>query len=96
MRSICPLLSSAPAAAGLEDSEILNRDDGYLKALGNFLEPVVQSNSQWKRCWRASRDGLAGATFHTNCDGKGPTVTIIRVNKYIFGGYTSVSWTSSK
>ncbi|CAH3143436.1 unnamed protein product, partial [Pocillopora meandrina] len=26
------------------------------------------------------------------CDGKGPSVTIIRVGKYIFGGYTSYSW----
>ena len=25
-------------------------------------------------------------------DGKGPTVTIIQVGSYIFGGYTEVSW----
>ncbi|KAL9963127.1 hypothetical protein ACROYT_G032302 [Oculina patagonica] len=86
----------APSAAtGLEDSEILNGDDGYLKVLGKFLEPVVQSNSQWKLCWRASVDGWAGTAFHTNCDDKGPTVTIIRVGKYIFGGYTGTSWTGS-
>jgi len=36
-----------------------------------------------------------GSTFHRKCDGKGPTVTIIKVNNYIFGGYTDVSWTSS-
>ncbi|XP_078382402.1 uncharacterized protein LOC144665101 [Oculina patagonica] len=85
---------SAPAAASLEDSEILSGDGGYLKALGKFLAPVVQSSSPWKRCWRASRDGWAAATFHTKCDGKGPTVSIVRVGKYIFGGYTSASWTS--
>ena len=28
------------------------------------------------------------------CDGKGPTVTIIQVDKYIFGGYTDASWSS--
>ena len=50
-------------------------------------------NSDWKRCWRASVDGWAASTFHAKCDGKGPTVTIIRVGrKYIFGGYASLSW----
>ena len=38
-------------------------------------------------------DGWAASTFHSRCDNKGPTVTIIRVGgKYIFGGYTSLSW----
>ena len=48
------------------------------------------------RCWHAKTDGWASSTFHSNCDGKGPTVTIIQVDKYIFGGYTDVSWYSSK
>ena len=48
------------------------------------------------RCWRAKTDGWAATTFHSNCDGKGPTVTIIQVGSYIFGGYTDVSWSSSK
>ncbi|KAL9963218.1 hypothetical protein ACROYT_G032396 [Oculina patagonica] len=82
------------SAASIEDSEILKGDPSYLKALGDFLKPVVQSNSHWKRCWRASVDGWASTTFHTNCDNKGPTVTIVRVGKYIFGGYANISWTS--
>ncbi|XP_078382148.1 uncharacterized protein LOC144664803 [Oculina patagonica] len=83
----------APAAAGLEDSEILKTNASYLKVLVDFLKPVMQSNSQWKRCWRASLDGWSVKTFHTNCDDKGPTVTIVRVGQYIFGGYTNISWT---
>ena len=39
-------------------------------------------------------DGWAASTFHSNCDGKGPTVTIIKVGTYIFGGYTEVSWSN--
>ena len=46
------------------------------------------------RCWRAKTDGWAASTFHSNCDGKGPTVTIIQVGSYIFGGYTDVSWSN--
>ena len=80
--------------SGLEDSVIVGNNRNYLRNLSNWLSPVAQSvNSAWKRCWRASVDGWAASTFHSRCDGKGPTVTIIRVKgKYIFGGYTSLSW----
>ncbi|PFX13554.1 Fibrillin-1 [Stylophora pistillata] len=81
--------------AGLGHSAILANDDNYLGTLSNWLSRVVQSQSSyWKRCWRASVDGWPASTFHSLCDNKGPTVTIIRVGKYIFGGYTSSSWTS--
>ena len=90
MRLMYPLLFSA---AGLEDSEILKTNASYLQVLGGFLGPVVQSNSQWEICWRAPLDGWD--TFHTNCDDKGPTVTIVRNGQYICGGYTSISWPNS-
>ena len=77
----------------LEDSVIVGNSINYLRTLRSWLSPVAQSvNSAWKRCWHASVDGWAVSTFHSRCDGKGPTVTIIRVGKYIFGGYTNVSW----
>ena len=44
------------------------------------------------RCWHAKTDGWATSTFHSNCDGKGPTVTIVQVGSYIFGGYVDKSW----
>ena len=44
------------------------------------------------KCWHAKTDGWAASTFHSNCDEKGPTVVIIQVGNYIFGGYTDVSW----
>ena len=75
------------------DSAIVGNSRNYLRILRGWLSPVARSvNSAWKRCWRASVDGWAASTFHARCDGKGPTVTIIRVGRYIFGGYTSVSW----
>ena len=79
--------------AGLSNSVILGKSNKYLTALSIWLQPVAQSkSSSWKRCWRASVDGWAASTFHLRCDGKGPTVTIIKVQQYIFGGYTSTSW----
>ena len=77
----------------VSDSAIVGNSRNYLRILRSWLSPVAQSvNSAWKRCWRATVDGWAASTFHSRCDGKGPTVTIIRVGRYIFGGYTSVSW----
>ncbi|XP_067017787.1 uncharacterized protein [Acropora muricata] len=71
-------------------------DSRYLVKLNSFLPPVLRSSSRSRfvRCWRAKTDGWAASTFHSNCDGKGPTVTIIQVGSYIFGGYTDVSWSS--
>ena len=77
---------------GFESSVIVGNNRDHLTLLRNWLAPVAKSvNSLWKRCWRASVDGWAGSTFHSRCDSKGPTVTIIRVGRYIFGGYTSIS-----
>ena len=83
--------------AALTSSSILvSLDKKYLIKLNSFLAPVLRSSpcSRFVRCWRAKTDGWAASTFHSNCDGKGPTVTIIQVGSYIFGGYTDVSWSS--
>ena len=78
---------------GLENFVIMRNNRNHLTSLSNWLKPVTKSvNSLWKRCWRASVDGWGASTFHSRCDGKGPTVTIVRVGRYIFGGYTSLSW----
>ena len=81
----------------LRASNILGSlDSKYLVKLISYLIPVLQSSSRSRfvRCWRAKTDGWAASTFHSNCDGKGPTVTVIKVGSYIFGGYTDVSWSS--
>ncbi|CAH3166284.1 unnamed protein product, partial [Porites lobata] len=81
--------------SGFESSVIAGNNRNHLSLLKNWLAPVAKSvNSFWKRCWRASVDGWDASTFHSRCDSKGPTVTIIRVGRYIFGGYTSISWAS--
>ena len=63
----------------------------------NYLDPALPSASRnyFVRCWHAETDGSAASTFHSNCDGKGPTVTIIKFGQYIFGGYTDMSWKST-
>ena len=85
---------------GLSSSVILGDLDlkNYSEKLISFLDPVLLSSqrSWFVRCWHAKTDGSAASIFHDNCDGKGPTVTIIKSGSYIFGAYTDVSWHSSK
>jgi hypothetical protein len=46
--------------------------------------------------YRASRDGWQVQDFHSRCDNKGATVTVIRcTGGFVFGGYADVSWNSS-
>ena len=46
--------------------------------------------------FRASNDGKTAPDFHRCCDNKGPTLIVIQSGEFIFGGYTSKSWTSRK
>ena len=81
---------------GLSDSTILGNNNKFLYSLSEWLQPVSQSSSKWVLCWRASQNGWASTTFHSLCDYKGPTITIVRVGEYIFGGYVGMSWTTGK
>ncbi|CAH3195779.1 unnamed protein product [Porites evermanni] len=79
----------------LTSSSILGSlDSKYWDKLNSYLDPVLQSpgRSRFVRCWHAKTNGWLASTFHSNCDGKGPTVTIVQVGSYIFGGYTDKSW----
>lgn len=69
-------------------SLILEGKTDYIKQLQGWLK----EEDDWKLCYRASRDGWRSSNFHTRCDYKGPTVTIVRVGYYIFGGYADVAW----
>ena len=45
--------------------------------------------------WRGTRDGFGSAAFHSLCDGKANTLTIVKsITGFIFGGYTSLAWSS--
>ncbi|XP_020623007.1 hemicentin-2-like [Orbicella faveolata] len=64
----------------------------YQSRLHEFLTPAVGNNPRWVLCYRASTHGWAVSTFHSRCDGKRDTVTIIKKGQYVFGGYTDIPW----
>ena len=74
------------------NSTILSKKGSYLTQLLSFLSPAVGNDSHWVLCYRASSDGWDANTFHSRCDGKKNTVTIVEKGNYVFGGYTDTPW----
>jgi len=74
------------------DSLILRESTREKEFLKKILEWTGFKNIEL--IYRGSRDGMTSNDFHKKCDNQGPTITLLRNDKgYIFGGYTSVSWT---
>ena len=74
-----------------KDSVILSSDQG--QTLINWLmETRAFTNTNEELLYRASRDGWGASNFHSCCDNKGPTVTVVKSGNYIFGGYTEETW----
>ena len=60
-------------------------DDELREWLGNDYD--------MKLLYRASEHGYTAKSFHDYCDDKGPTLIIIKRSEgWIFGGYTTQSW----
>ena len=54
-------------------------------------------SSKGKLLYRASEDGFTAKAFHSLCDGKKNTITIIKNNlNYVFGGYTNAAWLNNE
>ena len=77
------------------DETPLGRSSTILKGKPGFITQLMEwvPENQWRCIYRASQDGWKGPDFHKKCDGLKPTVTLIKVGDYIFGGYTDQDWT---
>jgi len=75
----------------IRDGTLLSKEQK--KILAGFCG---NTELKWELLYKASRDGFGANIFHNRCDNKGRTITIVQSNNnYLFGGYTSVAWTSS-
>ena len=55
----------------------------------------MNKNIKLNKIFDSIKDGLTVRSFHNKCDDKGPTICLFKnEDNYIFGGYTSVSWSS--
>ena len=70
----------------LSNTQLVNKKyDSYLREwVGDY---------KWKLLYRASEHEYSANSFHEYCDDKGPTLVIIKSSEgWIFGGYTTQSW----
>ena len=84
----------ALTARPFQDSVILSLHQcrtvmNWLKETGEIKDITMTSDNL---LYRASRNGWAASNFHSCCDNKGPTVTVVKSGNYIFGGYTEKEW----
>ncbi len=79
----------------LLDSVILrdsNKENYYFNKINEWI-----NFNNLELIYRGSRDGTTADIFHKKCDNQGPTLCLYKNNKNnIFGGYSSISWTSAK
>lgn len=74
------------------DSQILDKKNG--NELLKLCE--LDRDQEWTLIYRASEDGFSSKKFHSKCDSKESTLTVIRTTKdEIFGGYVERTWESN-
>lgn len=77
---------------GIEQSVIATseKDKDYLR---KWLYESIGVVKELNLLWKGTRDGANSFSFHSKCNNKGPTLTLIKsTSDKIFGGYTSFSW----
>jgi hypothetical protein len=75
-----------------EKSVLLKSQDSI-----KLIQNAFQRDFELSLLMRGSRDSYSPADFHRLCDGQGQTLVVIESTKgFIFGGFTSVSWTCPK
>ena len=63
----------------------------------DILREWLGNDYKWKLLYRASEHGYTAGSFHRCCDDKGPTLVIIKSSGgWIFGGYTTQSWSGGR
>ena len=77
---------------GIFQESELTKNECYL--LYNWLNK--NKNLKFIKLYSTKKDGDNPSKFHEKCDGKNPTITIIKTKKgYRFGGYTTIPWVKS-
>ena len=87
-------------------NKIDSRDDFLMPSTSRIINDVVMSEKledllkkkdlngrKWSLLYQGSRDGFKASNFHSRCDNKPDTLTIVKsTSGNIFGGFTSVEW----
>ncbi len=83
-------LGSLLSQVNFTSAILSNKQLKALIKLCNFSE-----SQKWKLIYKASEDGFAAVNFHSKCDGKKNTLTVIKSsNGNVFGGFCQEQWSS--
>ena len=85
-------MTVAILVSGKLQSDILPSTSPYYGTLEAWLAPLIVKQARWVRCYSALVEGWTAQTFHANCDHQGPTLTLIKVHDYMFGGFLDQNW----
>lgn len=73
-------------------SSIIQRNSVHHQHLSRMLIEEGYNSSLWIPCYTALHHGWNVSSFHELCDNMAPTLTIVRKDNYVFGGFTENSW----
>jgi hypothetical protein len=77
-----------------KDSAIVKADEK--KMINDWIDPYDEKNITSELLFRTNVDGDSSNTFHSKCDGKGPTITFIKTTSgKRIGGFAVVPWTNN-
>ena len=82
-------IRGAEATKPFAESEILTQEHAKI-----LIGMIPYKSGKWRLLFRASRDGFAAESFHSKCDDKGPTVTVVQSGSFVFGGFADAAWSS--
>jgi hypothetical protein len=83
-----------PSFKGLEYSKIVKKED--IELIKKWIDEKNITSIHFKLLYRGTQHGKEGKDFHSRCDNKGSTITIIKTNKSrVFGGFTTLDWDST-
>jgi len=73
-----------------EESDILKDSD--FKQIKEWIAKGKKIELQ--RIYQGTKDGFDAFNFHEKCDGKGPTLVVLKSQSFgrVFGGYTTIPW----
>ncbi|KAF2075727.1 hypothetical protein CYY_002970 [Polysphondylium violaceum] len=69
-------------------------DQSLFKTINSWIDP--NNTISFDLLYQGSLNAFTGQSFHSACDGRGPTITLIQTTDgCVFGGYNSQSWNSN-
>jgi len=79
------------------ESSIIPKESIILKGehRKEFARLFDKKKATFKLLFRGATDGYNAASFHSKCDAKGPTLTVVKVGNNVFGGFNGESWGTS-